>query len=52
MALPARTEWTPLPWVIVKRVRHCPRGPFRNGEVLPHEIVISHPEFLQPKIWD
>ena len=43
---PARTEWTPLPWVIVKEGEALlPVDPFRNGEVLPHEIVISHPEF-------
>ena len=43
---PARTEWTPLPWVMVKEGEALPPvDPFRNGEVLPHEIVISHPEF-------
>ena len=42
-----RSPWTPLPWVLVKdgKVALSPVDPFHNGELLPHEVVISHPDF-------
>ena len=40
------SPWTPLPWVLVKDGKVLPPvDPFHNGELLPHEVVISHPDF-------
>ena len=43
---PRRSEWTPLPWVLIQQGKPLPPiDPFRAGELLPHEVVISHPDF-------
>lgn len=41
-----RSDWTPLPWVLVQDGKPLPPvDPFRGGELLPHEVIISHPDF-------
>ena len=43
---PRQSAWTPLPWVLVKNGKALkPVDPFQNGSLLPHEILISHPDF-------
>lgn len=41
-----RTPWTPLPWVMVQHGKALPpRDVFKTGALLPHEVIISHPDF-------
>ena len=45
------TAWTPLPWVMVEEGRPAPPfDPFHNGQLLPNEIILAHPDF--PKTQD
>ena len=41
-----RSAWTPLPWVLVQDGKALPPvDPFNNGEVLPNEVMIWHPDY-------